>query len=265
MNTFVGKFRTNVELANGIAIVAKNDPDTVLRTYSKKDEVLRTYENGIAYSWFIIGVDYDEVIYVNHKKWNRYETICGGVKDTIKVNPVVELYEEAKKQNVTLPESYFEALGTSLREIFRYPIFANSERTWSSASVFAKYKRVLRECEKTVNDFVDENKLDNFFTQLAAVYAFSEIHVLYDQEHVALSAETRSVLVQREYEFSKYKRIAFAVASENFAEHKWFSEWNKKYDFGGNEFIIKVCKKHVYLMIPHGKDYVKECIGWFEY
>lgn len=265
MNTYVGKFRTNVELANGIAIMAKNNPDTVLRTYNKKDEVLRTYEDGFAYSWFIISVEHDEVIFVNHKKWSRYVNICDGVKDTIKVNPVIELYEEARKQNVALPESYVDALGTSLRELFRYPVFSTAERTWSSASVFAKYKRVLSEYKKKVNDFVDENRLDNFFMQLAEVYAFSEIHVLYDYEFVTLSEKTRKSLIEREYEFSKYRRTAFEVANADCSEHKWFNEWEKKHDFDGKEFIIEVCQKHVYLMVPYEKGFVKECIGWFEF
>jgi len=265
MNAYVLKLRTNVDAENGIAVVSKNDDTVVLREYRKKDEILRTYDAEIAYSWFIVPVSDDEIIYVNNRKWNRYRFVSNGVKDTIFLNATPQLFAEAEKKGVVLPESYMDAFKTSLNELFRFPVFFNSEkRSWSTASVFWRYKSILNQLDKTVNDFVEQSVIDNFFKQMVNVYAKSDIKALLDGERIIISSDVKALINKLNWEMSNIATCAFERAIKFANEHNWSNEWFSTISYEGKEFKIKLIQYHVYLLIPYGKSEISECVGWLD-
>ena len=265
MKTFVLKLRTNSDVENGIAIVASNNSDTVLRTYEKKDEVLRTYEGSVAYSWFLIPVDENEVIFVNNKKWRRYREKEDGVKDTICVNATPELYYSAKKAGVVLPEMYYEALKTSLTELFMFPVFSSETRKWNSVKVFMQYKNLLPELEKKVNDFVEQSQLDKFFESLVNLYAATEIKSFIDGGLIRLSQSTKQKVDELMVTFAQIRRWAFSLAKEYSNEHNWYMDWMHETEYKGKPVTLMVKCYHLYVIFPYGKDSsITECVGWFE-
>lgn len=262
--TFVLKLKTNFDVENGIAVVSKSNTDTILRTYEKKDEILRTHEDGVAYSWFIITVNENEVIFVNNKMWKRYSNSGEDIKDTIFLNATPDLYWNAKKAGVTLPAEYTEALRTSLKEIFKFPVFSNKTRKWNSVKVFLRYKTLLNEIEKKVNDFVEQKEIDNFFEILTNLYAAAEIKAFMDGGLIRLSDNTKCKVDCMLSNFAGIRRWAFNFAKDYSTEHNWYTEWVREATYQEMTVTVKVQCYHLYVIFPYGKDNITECVGWFD-
>lgn len=262
MKTFVLKLRTNADAENGVAVVSKSDDTLVLREYHKKDEILRTYEDNIAYSWFVVSVSENEVIYVNNQKWRRYCNTCDGIKDTIYVNPTAELFKHVKGNIELLPENYMDALETSLKEIFKFPVFRSENRGWSSASVFVRYIHVLYRLKKTANDFVEQHVIDEFVRKMIKVYARSEIKSMLNGKCAFVSKEVEAEIEVLNKEMSEISSLAFDCAIAGSKVHNWCTEWDGSISYKGKTLDIKVNQDHVYLQVPYGKGSVSECVGW---
>jgi len=261
MKSFVLKLRTNVDVGNGIAVVSKNDDTVVLREYHKKDEILRTYEEKIAFSWFVISVEDDEVIYVNNQKWNRYRFISEGVKDTIYLNSTPELFIEAKRNGVVLPGNYIDAFTTALRELFKFPVFPNEKRKWSSATIFNRYKTVLFQLDKTVNDFLSQEEIDGFFNQMVNLYALSKIKMMLEGKRVSVSPDVETKINGLKKELSYMGTQAFNAFIANGIKD-WDEEQWSTMRYNNTEITVRVNNAHVYVVIPYGKSEVWECVGW---
>jgi len=180
------------------------------------------------------------------------------------MNATPELFEKAKENGVELhKESYLDALKTSLRELFKFPVFSNEKRTWNSATVFMHYKNILRCLGKTVNDFVEQERIDNFIEQLIKVYALKEIRAFTTDNMVWMSESVFEKLCSAKMEFSRMASHAFNYADKFKNVHNWYSEWESETFYNDMKILVRVNKYRVYILIPVGKeDFVCECAGW---
>ncbi|MBQ7668356.1 MAG: hypothetical protein IJS47_03435 [Clostridia bacterium] len=266
MNTYALKIPRLFTGDNVITVVDKNNPVSVHRTLGSKDIVMVDSDHIREYEWYIVSVEDDEIIMVNGDKWHRFSCIDHGFKDTVRMNNAPELLGLIQRKGYKLPQKVEALLHTSLNELFSKPIFRTETREWSTASVFIRYKDALEELHKTVNDFVNQAKIDTLFDKLIVSLAIGDANLMYNTGRIMLSPIIREELKEATMQFKRIRSLAFDTADAAKGIHKWSSEWKTSVKFEGIDLVVRVHRDHVYVLIPHGKDgYIMECVGWFDF
>ena len=259
-------------IANSVCVVAKNNPDYVLRSYTEKDVVLVSKdERGIENEWFVVSVDDDELIMVNGQKWQRYHSKDYGFKDTVHANCAPELFSIMFRRGYKISDQILDLLKTALEELFACPIFylefPNRDEicNWSSASVFSRYVELLEEIGKTVNDFVAQETIDNFFDKMfSELYMVDAKSMLYSGK-IVLSPETHQKYSEASKMFKEISDIAMEEAIAAKSIHLWHGEWMKSAKYKGIDFVIRVFRSHIYVLLPYKNGRTVQCIAKFDW